>query len=36
MDQDRKQNEMVAEKLEELVSLVRHERQSLAELTQLA
>ena len=26
MDKDRAQNEMIGEKLEELVSLVRHER----------
>ena len=36
MDKDRKRNEMISEKLEELVSLVRHERQSLAELTEMA
>ena len=36
MDQDRKQNEYMADKLAELASLVQHERQALSELTTLA
>ena len=36
MDQDRRQNEIMADKLQELASLVQHERQSLSELTQMA